>query len=70
VTPPPDEFVETIAHPDNKRLAPGVSATVASYNISIPDGFAAVSGYIQFIDSELTANLPTPNFLEFFIGEK
>jgi hypothetical protein len=70
VTPPPDEFVETIAHPDNKRLAPGVSATVASYNISIPDGFAAVSGYIQFIDSELTANLPTPNFFEFFIGEK
>jgi hypothetical protein len=70
VTPPPDEFVETIAHPDNKRLAPGVSATVAAYNISIPDGFAAVSGYIQFIDSELTANLPTPNFFEFFIGEK
>jgi hypothetical protein len=69
VTPPPEEFVETIAHPDNKKLAPGVGEAFSSYNIRIPDGYTAVSGYIQSVNPLYAANPGVYNHYEFFIGE-
>ena len=69
VTPPPEEFVETIAHPDNKKLAPGIGAAFSSYNIRIPDGYTAVSGYIQRVSADLAGSPTDYNIFEFFIGE-
>jgi hypothetical protein len=70
VTPPPDEIVETIAHPDNKKLAPGIGEVFSSYNIRIPDGYTAVSGFIQSVNFQYAGSEPTAwNWLEFFIGK-
>lgn len=69
VTPPPDEFVETIAHPDNKKLAPGVGEAFSSYTIPIPDGYKAFSGYIQSVNPHLSSPPGVYDTLELFIGE-
>ena len=69
VTPPPDEFVETIAHVDNKKLAPGVGEAFSSYKIRIPDGYTAFSGYIQSVNEQLASTPAVYNRYEFYIGE-
>jgi hypothetical protein len=69
VTPPPDEFVETIAHPENKKLGPGIGAHFSSYNIRIPDGYKAVNGYIQSVNEEHVGNPAVYNRFEFYIGK-
>jgi hypothetical protein len=69
VTPPPGEFVETIAHPDNKKVAAGAIAAFSSFNIRIPDGYTAVSGYIQAVSDDHAGDPPVYNRFEFFIGE-
>ena len=69
VTPPPDEFIETIAHPDNKKLGQGVGEHFSSYNIPIPDGYTAVTGYIQSVNVQFASVPAVYNALEFYIGE-
>jgi len=69
VTPPPDEFLATFAHPDTKKLEPGVASAFAAYNIQIPDNYKAVSGYIQSVSAHFAGNPPVYNEYEFYIGE-
>ena len=69
VTPPPDEFLETFAHPDNKKLGSGVGAYFSAYIIPIPKDYTAFSGYIQFINPLFAQETPVFNEFEFFIGE-
>jgi hypothetical protein len=69
VTPPQDEFLETFAHPDNKKLEPGVGAYFSAFKIPIPKDYTAFSGYIQTIDPVHADNRPVYNQYEFFIGE-
>lgn len=69
VAPPPDEFHKTITHPDTKKLAPGATEYFSAYTIPIPDDYAPVSGYIQFVNVQFSGNPPVYNEFEFFIGE-
>lgn len=69
VTPPPEDFVVTTAHPENKKLAPGVGEVFSSYSIRIPDGYAAVSGYFQSVSSKFAGPPMAMNIFELFVGE-
>lgn len=73
VTPPPDEFLYTVAKPDSPdpkgdiTFKPADYSYLSAYAITIPQGYQAVSGYIETIN-------PTPFLLipdrlyEVFIG--
>lgn len=69
VTPPPDEFVETFAYPENKKVAAGASAYFSSYKIHIPSDYTAISGYIQSISDDHAGNPAVFNVFEVFVGE-
>lgn len=69
VTPPPDEFLKTIAYPDTKKLEPGADPYYSAYNIRIPDDYTAVSGYIQSVTGLFAGNPPFYNEFELYIGE-
>ena len=69
VTPPEDEFSQTIAYPDTKKLQPGVSAYFSAYKIPIPNDYTAVSGYIQSVNDYHAGNPSVYNVYEFYIGE-
>jgi hypothetical protein len=76
IEPPPDEFVETIAHTGNPQE---VSKEIKyrgntvftdhydAFSIKIPNGYKAISGYIQRVNINWIAE--TDRQFEFFIGE-
>jgi hypothetical protein len=76
IEPPPDEFVETVAHPETKIVAHQIESFGgkvygcyhAAYNIQIPPGYSAVSGYIQRVNYDPIHAIPERRF-EFYIGE-
>jgi len=75
VTPPPDEFIQTMAYQDAKDVSGNIAAFggnwfkryFAAFQIQIPDDHKAVSGYVQ--RTNLAFGGPTTRVLEFFIGE-
>lgn len=76
VTPPPEEFVQTVAHVDSQDVQKNLTAfggTIsawwyAAFTIRVPDNYKAVSGYVQRTNVHFINSLPTRQF-EFFIGE-
>jgi hypothetical protein len=76
IEPPPDEFVQTVAHTDtpqevskeiNHRGNKDFTDYFSAFKILIPPGYKAVSGYIQFVNPN---NVNNDRRYEFFIGEK
>jgi hypothetical protein len=76
VTPPPDEFIQTVTYQDAKDVTGQLTSFggtfdktyYAAFPIQIPDNTKAVSGYIQ-----RTNPLCAPGFtslFEFFIGDR
>lgn len=77
VEPPPQEFVETIAQHDALKVEEKITsfgATVdgmhfGSFTIKVPEGYKAISGFIQKTHPHVLP-VPTPYiFFDFFIGE-
>jgi hypothetical protein len=74
VAPPPDEFIQTVAHTDpGQKVAEVIDAFGGKWNarhfnafsIHVPDNYKAVSGYVQKINPSVTvvpgSNPPAPN---------
>jgi hypothetical protein len=76
VTPPPDEFVQTVAHVDSQDIQKTITAfggTVAgclfsAFTIRVPENYQAVSGYVQRTNFR-AINVSPERWCEFFIGE-
>lgn len=77
VTPPPEEFLVTVAHTDSKNIGTKIQAygktfedaqVYQAFTIQIPENYKAISCYVQrtgvFYDSSQALN----NQVEFFIG--
>jgi hypothetical protein len=76
VTPPPEDFVQVVNHVDTPTVPNEVKAFGQNFNgtyygafsIHIPDGYKAISGYVQH--TNVTYMPPEPGRqLEVFIGE-
>ena len=76
VTPPPDEFIQTVAYQDAKDVTGTLNARggnwfkhyYAAFQIQIPENTKAVSGYIQMTNPD-SAGAVGGRLLEFYIGE-
>ena len=78
VTPPPDEFTLTVAHPDSQDVAKTIQAYGGSwfgqfykaFSIHIPENYRAVGGYVQRTNVEFATSQPKqPRQFEFYVGE-
>jgi hypothetical protein len=78
VTPPPDDFLQTIVHTDSPAAtSPAISVFgnningnyFAAFTLQIPENYKAVSGFIQNINCSYFAP-PPGRFYEFYVGEK
>jgi len=77
VTPPPDEFIQTVAYPSPTTE---VSGTIQAFGgtwsriyfsafvIKVPENYRAISGYIQKTNPHYVNAQPTRIF-EFYVGE-
>jgi hypothetical protein len=76
VSPPPDEFVQTVAFQEAKEVSGKIAAFgknwdkvyFTAFQIQIPENYKAVSGYIQKTNSLLTGST-TDRYFEFYVGE-
>jgi hypothetical protein len=76
VTPPPDEFIQTVAYQDAKDVTGALNSFggtfdkryYAAFQIPIPENTKAVSGYIQRTNVQYVA--PTTRLFEVFIGDR
>jgi hypothetical protein len=76
VTPPPDEFVQTVAHAEALDVGREIKAFggnraalhYAAFTIRVPENYKAVSCYVQTTNPHMTAASSGPEF-EFYIGE-
>jgi hypothetical protein len=78
VTPPPPEFTTTVAHTDARNVTEKFDAYgatffaqhVTHFKIRVPDGYSAISGYVQRTNRYYANETPDdPRQFEFFIGE-
>ncbi len=77
IEPPPDDFLKTTAHTDSQDVTKKVDSFGVNFSgsffsafpIKIPDGYAAVSGYIQRINPTVVNSTPS-RFFEFFVGDR
>ena len=78
VTPPPDEFIQTVAYWNTPEVSGTLNAWggnwfkvyYGAFPIQIPENTKAVSGYIQRTTPTITRGTPEPNWLlEVYIGE-
>lgn len=75
VTPPPDEFIQTVAYQDAKDVTGTLNSFggtfdkryYTAFQIQIPENTKAVSGYIQHTNAFAVAG--TDRIIEVFIGE-
>src|SRR5262249_1138096 len=77
VTPPPEDFVLTVAHTDTDRGALGTpiqayggtfyGSVFQAFPIRVPDNYKAISGYVQFTNPSFAG--PIDTWFEFFIGD-
>jgi hypothetical protein len=76
VTPPPDEFTQTVAHTEPIDVQKEVNAYgqtshgdwFGAFTVKVPDGYKAISGYVQRVNPLILGAFPDRLF-EFFIGE-
>jgi hypothetical protein len=76
VSPPPDEFVQTVAHPETAEAKDKIAAfgsTIdkeyfAAFTIDVTQDYKAIGGYVEHANVRGVAPLSNPS-LEFFIGE-
>ena len=76
VTPPPDEFVQTVAHAEALDVGREIKAFnktmsavhYAAFTIRIPENHRAVSCYVQRTNPHMTAASSWP-YCEFYIGD-
>jgi len=74
VIPPPDEFLKTFAKTENPspkedtNLNPSDYSYFTAFCIDIPEGYRAVSGYVQRVNATIIYGYPYDIF-ELFIGE-
>jgi hypothetical protein len=79
VTPPPDDFVRTVAHVDAPATPAGEMKAYGktwwtshfdAFKITVPPDYKAVSGYIQRTNPSTRTNLPDEQrMFEFYVGE-
>ena len=68
VTPPPEEFLQTVAHTDVQEISKVIQARGGSwyaayfgaFSIKVPDNYKAVSGYVQRTSHNYTTDIPLP----------
>ncbi len=76
VAPPPDEFTQTVAHPDAQDVTKELKAFGGSthgyyygaFTVQVPAGYKAIGGYIQRTNMHWINANPARKF-EFFVGE-
>ena len=76
VTPPPEVYAKTVSHPeavvDVTRKVKAYGADVeppfqTAFKLTVPDGYKAVSGYVQHVNVELLGAVPGAT-LEIIVG--
>jgi hypothetical protein len=68
VSPPPQEYANTVAEVKVVEVKPEQGSSVDAFKLRVPEGYKAVSGYIQRVNVTFVDPRPDP-LLEFFIGE-
>lgn len=75
VTPPPDDFLKTVAYttsPEPKidvTFNPANYSYLAAFSIDIPEGYKAISGYVQRVNFKPSSGSSEERTFEVYIGE-